>query len=153
LSDTGEPDEFNDADWSLGRFPSGWHFLWANELDEVSAERLLQLSAGCSVLACSVNEDRMTSSARLYANGEIVWGVSHDPAVSHMHLEMAGALPDELQNIFDRLVAAQESSGAGHADVDYIFDIPLELAHATCGFDEDLNTEDLPEPFTRLTPA
>ena len=153
LSDTGEPDAFNEADWSLGRFPSGWYFLWANDLDDVSPDRLQQLSAGCRVLACSVDEVEMKSSARLYAEGDVTWAIVHDATVSPMHLEMTGALPDELQEIRDVLVAAQESSGAGHADVDYIFDIPIELAHVTCGFDADLDTEDLLEPFTRLAPG
>jgi len=153
LSDTGVPDEFNEAEWSLGRFPSGWHFLWANDLDEVSADRLQQLSAGCRVLACSANEDDMQTSARLYTDGAASWAIAHDSKVSQMHLELTGNLPDELQDIRDRLVEAQESSGAGHADVDYLFDIPLELANQTCGFDEDLLPEDMPEPFTRLTPG
>jgi hypothetical protein len=70
-----------------------------------------------------------------------------------MHLAEAGTLPDDYAEMRERLVSAQESSGADHADVDYLFDLPIELARLICSFDDDLGPEDLREPFTRLTPG
>lgn len=153
LADTGESDDYGDADWSLGCLQSGWHVLWANELDEISADRLQVLSENCRALACSVNETSMASHAQLYERGTLVWRVAHDATVSPMHLAEAGTLPDAYHEIRDRLVTAQETSGAGHADVDYLFDLPIELARLTCSFDDDMDPEDLREPFTRLEPA
>jgi hypothetical protein len=53
----------------------------------------------------------------------------------------------------ERIVTAQDTSGADHADVDYLFDLPIELARLCCNFDDDLDPEELREPFTRLVPA
>jgi hypothetical protein len=153
LVDTGDSDEYNDADWSLGSLPSGWHVLWGNDLDAISPERLQHLSAGCRALACSIDADAMASSASLHEDGALAWHVSHNPSLDSVHLEMSGNPPDELAEIRERLVAAQESSGAGHADVDYIFDIPIELAKGLCGFDDDFEPEDMVVPFTRLALA
>ena len=153
LTDTGEPDDYGDADWSLGALPSGWHILWANELDDISPERLQILSENCRVVACFVNEETMTSRAQQFERSQQAWSVAHDASISAMHLAETGALPDDYTSIRERLVSAQETSGADHADVDFLFDLPIELARLTCTFDDDLDPEELREPFTRLAPG
>ena len=63
---------------------------------------------------------------------------------------MRGALPAPFADVHRRLTGAQESEG-NPPEVDYIFDIPLELAAEICGFKHDQLNDDLPEPgFTKL---
>ena len=89
----------------------------------------------------------------LFRSSQQAWSVAHDASISAMHLAETGALPDDYTSIRERLVSAQETSGADHADVDFLFDLPIELARLTCTFDDDLDPEELREPFTRLAPG
>ena len=55
-------------------------------------------------------------------------------------METAGAVPVVLADIQKRLAEKQDAGGGERADLDYIYDIPAELAKALTGFrhDEDI---------------
>ena len=95
-----------------------------------------RLSQTASLVACYANETVMNSYACAWANGVERWSVFHDAQQGTKYLEVTGTLPDELQPIRERLFAQQE----GRADVDYVFDVPVELFAALGGirYDRDV---------------
>ncbi len=61
LIDTAEPDEANESPASGSELPAGWYVLFLNDVMHpyVSPERLQELSIGCTVLGCQVEEHVM----------------------------------------------------------------------------------------------
>jgi hypothetical protein len=89
----------------------------------------------------------MNSYACGWANGVEHWSVFHDAQQDIKHLEMRGTLPPQLKSIRDRLFAEQE----GDDEVDFIFDIPVELFAALGGIRYDQGISDAgPEPWEIL---
>jgi hypothetical protein len=73
----------------------------------------------------------MVSEAYGFRDGLEVWSVLHDPGRAGVtHLEVEGDPPSELTGIRDGLVREQE----GDAGVDYLFNAPLDLTKAVCGY-------------------
>ena len=118
--------------------PNGAYLLYINDPDKIVPDdkAFSRLSKGASLVACYANETVMNSYACGWANGVKRWSVFHDAQQEFKHLETSGTLPPQLQPIRDRLFAEQE----GVDDVDFIFDIPIEL-FATLGgirYDRDI---------------
>jgi hypothetical protein len=100
-------------------------------------ERLAQMSAsGGSVLSAGASEVVMHSEAVFYEGGVEVWNVSHysDRSGSQYDLETTGEPPPQFAAIRDAALAAQTAEGGEDADVDMVFDVPLDLSLAICGF-------------------
>jgi hypothetical protein len=157
LTDTAEQDEANESPISGAELGSGWYVLFLNTYGHklVEPKSLERLSTGCEVLACMVEEHVMASSAEMYKDGQTVWHVAHQGDGEDIYdLTVAGALPASFQKIRQRLTDAQEHEGRKPPEVDYIFDIPLELAAEICGYKHDQLNDDLPAPgFTKLVAA
>ena len=135
LHDTGEPDEANEAPFSGAEMPGGWFILFANDFDFVSRKRLAQLSADCRVVGCQVHEGVMVSAAYGYERGNRVWELVHDGQRSMDNLSVFGAPPPSFDEIRRRLTQQHEAEAGG--DVDYIFDIPVDVAAAVCNYRHD----------------
>jgi hypothetical protein len=136
--DTGEKDEANEAPFSVAELPTGWTVLWSNDQTFAKIEICTPLSLKAPVLSCWVNETVMFSSANYFDQGNYLWFVGHDAQRGMNNLELDGDLPSQFSNIRDGLVAQQVAAGGEDADVDFIFDVPLELAQSVCGFKHDL---------------
>jgi hypothetical protein len=139
LRPTGRAGEFADHPMVGAAIEGGWHLLVAQGCDHrmISDRVLMTLSRGCRVIACSVEEHVMFSGAALWENGERVWSVSHQGDENLHDLSAQGALPDFFASIRDELLAKQAAEGGKDAGVDYIFEIPLELARRITGFAHD----------------
>lgn len=98
---------------------------------------LQRLSAGCSVLVCQVEEHVMVSAACMYQNGLKIWSATHDSARGISHLESEGVPPPLLDTIHAEMKASQAEEGGNDAEVDCIFDVPVGLAGAICGYRHD----------------
>jgi hypothetical protein len=155
LRDSGEADEVNETPVSGAEFPDGWYVVFLNDyahpfVEEVS---LLRLSAGCQVIACLIEEHVMASLAMLYENGRLVWRMSHQGEEDILNLETHGTLPGNFGGIRSGLMKEQREQG-DEPEVDFIFDIPLDLAESICGYRHDQAEYDFGEPeFTALVPA
>jgi len=79
----------------------------------------------------------MFSAAHCYANRQEAWSVSHDGARGRYDISAHGALPLAFAPIKTRLNARQDESGGAASDVDYTFDIPVELAAELTGYRHD----------------
>src|SRR5262249_47054356 len=118
----GDFHEFPMADLAL---PNNWYLLTAKPCEHAicSSPILSKLSAGTSVVACSIEEHVMFASAVLWRDGEEIWSVQHyggDGGV--FDLVVKGSLPDTFQNLRAHYFATQESADDADMNVDYIFD-------------------------------
>jgi hypothetical protein len=123
--------------------PNGDYLLYIND-DIMPDDRVLaKLSSGASLLACYANETTMDSFLASWVAGREEWSVWHDAQQSLRHLEIRGTVPAELAPIRERLTAQQ----MGVPNVDYTFDIPIEMFVALGGirYNEDIpNAEPAP---------
>jgi hypothetical protein len=110
--------------WTVVVFDDGLHPL-------VEDDEVARLSAGCSILACTLDENTMSSTACLWKNGEQVWGVwnvNDDEEEDDTPLTTHGTLPVE----FDQLKALAHDT----------LDIPMELARRLTPFRHDEGPDD-----------
>ena len=135
--DSGAEDEANEAPFSLAEIPTGWTILFSNDFDYGAPEHLIELSSSAVVLSCQAEEHIMFSSAYCYANGREAWGVWHDSQRGRYDLSTRGTLPPEFAPIKMRLIAKQADNDRGDGNVDYIFDVPVELAAELTGYRHD----------------
>lgn len=152
LIDTTEPDEANESPASGSELPARWYVLFLNDVMHpyVSPERLQELSIGCTVLGCQVEEHVMSSGSCLYENGTRMWNVVHDAEKGLYDLQIDGNPPESFS--FSEFQEAQDKAGGQLAEVDHMFDAPVELARLICGYRHDRWKFDWGQPsFTKLS--
>jgi hypothetical protein len=93
------------------------------------------------VVACSIEEHVMFSSAEYWAAGTRVWRAEHVGEDGPIHLKTSGALPGGFEAMAAEHKELQEADGGERAGVDHYFDIPLNAAKEVIGFKHD---EDIP---------
>lgn len=121
--------------WSL---PNGWTFLFTLDFGFPTPERMAALSAEGTAIALSADDRVMISVVRGYERGKAVFAIEHDGG-NHgpRHMAKAGALPAQWDAILGRLSRQQDKEDQGPAEVDFLFDAPLDLAKALCGYRHD----------------
>lgn len=135
LIDTEEPDEVNEAEFSVAELPTGWTVLWSNDPTFATIAVCQPLAQRSPVVSCWVNETAMVSSVNYFDAG-LYWSVGHDAS---REATIEGNVPAEFQDIVDRLLGEQAKSDAEHPGmVDYLFDVPIEIAQRMTGFRHDL---------------
>lgn len=124
---------------SCAERPEGWLVLFSDDFDWADRDQVLEMSRFGLTVGCQFEDKvEMTSVARAARHGEELWRVSHvnNP---RQQLDISGEPPSELAAIRDRLFREQEEAGGENSGVDFIHEIPLEVARAVCGYraDED----------------
>ncbi len=116
-----------------------WYVVVVNEYRHkfVRERALRRLSAEADVVAAAIEEHVMFSSAEAWQKRNLSWRVAHASESGRRHLEEHGSLPGQYLAIKERLLAAQQREDEGAREVDYVFDVPLELAEAIVGFKHD----------------
>lgn len=130
LEEIGETtDEFS-KDFAFAETSEGWSILllgkWPPDINEIVAQ-----AAPCgSALAGLMVENVTYSEVRGYSDGQLSWSVSRyaDKGGTIVH----GDPPEPFLDIRQRLEAEQAASGRD--DVDYLFDLPLDLAESLSGY-------------------
>ncbi len=148
LVSTGRFEGIPESGVSASSLPSGWFLIVLDGCDHdfIREAALKRVSAGCEVIAASVEEHVMASRAEGWRDGRRTWSLAHDSEKGIEHLEETGSLPEAYASIKAR--AFQEQKGKGAAgEVDFIFDVPLTLAKSFTGFKHD---EDGPSKFEIL---
>ncbi len=93
----------------------------------------------------------MNSLATEWRDGRQVWSVSHDGSEGGDQLDVEGELPAVFEELKQEAVAAQAESEADGGGVNFVFDIPLDLAAEITGFRHDeMGFDDDIAPFTVL---
>jgi hypothetical protein len=137
LVETGELNFSGDLLDGVATLP-GWTIVFGRDLDIATDETMRRLSAHWTTLGCQMSDVSMFSVAFGYEAGEQVWRVGHDPEETDRPLEAHGRLPAQFDAIRD--AALRRQSEDADADVDDIFDVPLDLVGALCGCRPDANT-------------
>jgi len=150
LIDTGRPDPESRARLACATLPSGWTVIYSNRFDYASPQRIAAASAGAFALGCAVEEHVMFSEAWAYRDGEAVWRVSHDCEKGLYDLTVVGELSAQAEAVRARLIGEQDEAGGEKADVDHVFEIPIEIAATVCGFRHDALPVDGEPVFTEL---
>jgi hypothetical protein len=136
--DTGEEAEEDAYDFSFAALPDGWLLILSDDFNYPNAERMAAISTGGEAIAFVVEEHVMYSAARCYRDGSLIWSIDHDGGDKGVHhLDVAGDPPPELGPIHERLSQEQAEEDAGDAMADCIFDVPVELSEALCGYRHD----------------
>ena len=117
--------------------PDGWTVVFSEDFEWANGKRLLELSHLGLAVACQFEDKvEMTSIASSAKEGVELWRIAHinDPIY---RLDVSGEPPTELAGIRERTFREQEEQGGDESGVDLIFDIPLEVAEAVCGYRAD----------------
>ncbi len=148
VAPTDDYEEIPESPVAGATLANGGYLLYIND-DIVPDDRVFaRLSRDASLIACYANETVMNSFACAWVNGVEQWSVLHDAQQGIEHLETTGNLPPQFAAIQQRLSAEQRNAH----DVDYVFDIPVELFAALGGirYNEDIEGAG-PEPWQVLT--
>jgi len=103
----------------------------------ISGSSLSKISALGETIACSIEEHVMVSVAEGWISGTRSWSIGHDAQNGMFDLSSSGNLPAHYEGIKTELISQQNAEGGDDADVDYIFDIPLQVAEQICGYKHD----------------
>ncbi len=128
----------------VGRqLPSGWHILIANVCDDkiTKSKLLTELSKGSQIVACSIEEHVMFSSCAYWNKGRKVWFVRHNGDRGTFDITNSGKLPESYSLLKSEYIEKQKSEGGENAEVDFIFELPLQMAKQIVGFKHDEETD------------
>ena len=129
--------------------PNGWTVVFSEDFEWADRKRVLALSQLGLVVGCQFEDKvEMASIASAAKDGVELWRVAHvnDPIY---RLDVSGEPPAELAGIREKFFREQDEDGGDKSSVDYISDIPLEVAKAACGYRAD----DEEALFSVLEPA
>lgn len=119
--------------------PDGNYLVVARgcEHEIVSDRSLAALSTRSDVIACSLEEHVMCCDCSFWRHGRRLWRVEHDGQQSMRHLESEGELPAAFNDIRNRAEREQDAEDADAHEVDFFFEVPLQLARSLVGFKHD----------------
>jgi hypothetical protein len=147
VSETGTeviPGEY-DASMCCRELPDGWFVVVHLDFGWADSERIRSLSAFGPTVGCQVSENYGGSASRGAAAGEELWSVLHLDEDDEETI-VKGEPPEAWAAVYQTLRRKQDESDAANAQVDLMFDAPLELAKAVCGY----RVDDFEPPFTLL---
>lgn len=145
LYDTGEPDEAFEEPFCCAELPTGWTILWAND-PAYAEDHIKTLSANHAALSFIVLESAMISQAAFHIRGEQSWRISHDGSLGTPNLTLLGDVPPQTATLHARLFEGHTTRLSEKPRVDYIFDVPVEVAEMIAGFRYDRWRYDWGEP-------
>ncbi len=79
----------------------------------------------------------MYSAAEGWRGGKRIWRIEHDAEKSARHLECSGELPATYAVALGEAESEQDAEDAGAKEVDFYFEIPLQVARSIVGFKHD----------------
>jgi hypothetical protein len=154
IARTGQTVEYGDAPLTGYAMPNGWYLIVADRCDHrlVDARVLERVSEKCRVIACSIEEHVMFSSAEEWQAGKRVWRAEHAGENGPINLKTSGTLPPSFEAMEKEFRTQQEAEGGEEAGVDYYFEIPLTAAQTIMGFKHDEDVPGVnPEEFELLS--
>lgn len=145
LVETGKPvDDPCQVPFSCAERPDGWLTISTTDAGWLLPEKVKALSSGGLAVGCFLEDHVMVSGACAYEHGGRVWWVTHEPDEGPANLESGGDLPAAFESLRAKAIEEQ----AKDPEVDFVFDVPMELTELVCGYRAD---GDLPDyDFTEL---
>jgi len=159
VTETGKQGNFLQFRMHGEALPNNWHVVAVKRCDDLILSHgvLSQLSSGCSIIACSIEEHVNYASSGFWRDGREIWNVAHQGDRDVTDLNVRGSPPEPFDDLRARAFARQEAEG-DRARVDYIASIPRDLADGiiASAFDENdpgrgaIHTEPDPVVFREL---
>ncbi|HPF40121.1 MAG TPA: hypothetical protein PK093_15905 [Phycisphaerae bacterium] len=153
LERTGTRESTPESQIACASLPNGWFLIVVNDhIPSITGpDSAAAISVGCRAVVCHVNETTMDSSAAGYEDGGQTWSVIHNPEQDPTNVDICGRPPESLNNILERLNAAQNATAGDDTKTAPLFEAPVDLANDIVGFryDADVESEDDP-PFEVL---
>jgi hypothetical protein len=140
--------EYRKTPFCGGILPSGW-YLVIHARHEFTHDEVRRVSRGAEVVACFVEEHVMVSRAAGWKDSQQIWSVTHDSEQGGDHLEVQGRPPAAFDVIRDRLTKEQAKDEEG--DVDFIFNIPVDLTLEITGYSHEVRPEITFDNFVKPT--
>jgi len=136
------------GDFACRAFPGGWFVVTSIQGLDL-ADDLATAAAVTDQMAvgCEMSTIVMWSEAHGYQGGQLEWSVTHDPDDEGRPLAVEGAPPAILADLEAKALKAQ----AGEDDVDYVFEVPMQLVGHYTGFVYD--DEEAPPDWVLLRSA
>jgi uncharacterized protein DUF3859 len=134
LALTDEIEEVPESPACFRRLPDGWQLVFSNEMELLTDNQLRELSRTGDVVMGAVEEHTMFSQSEYWVHGMRVFKAHHDSSRGIRHIDIEGSLPPQLAGVPEELEAEQDHEQAGAGDVDFIFDIPVELSAQLTGY-------------------
>jgi hypothetical protein len=137
LAPTGDTEEIPESDVVSAELSAGWNIIHWNKGDLPTQTQFTTASAGCAAVFCFLEEHVMASFTSGWENGVELWSVDHAAGESNP-LRIKGNPPQPFGDIRAKLEAEQKQHNATNPPrrerVDFIFDIPVNLAEAITGY-------------------
>lgn len=105
--------------------------------DLAETRELARISSGRDIVVVHMSETTMMQWAERWKDGRPIWTVRHTSEEGPRHLEAPGSLPPEFDDIKRRRFSEQDEEDSGNAGIDFITEIPVELAESATGFRHD----------------
>jgi hypothetical protein len=152
---TGERSELIETGYYLAALPNGWFVVIDDHQDFhfYNDKTFQQITQSCEIVTCAVEEHTMYSAASHWKDGQKLWSVDHDSSKGVENLMISGDLPLAYASIRDRQLAHQRSDRTANQGigVDYVFEVPIQLADELTGYRHDKDLEDAGDrPFEVL---
>jgi hypothetical protein len=91
-------------------------------------DQLVALARRGAFTFCEFEEHVMWSSIERWEHGHKAWSVAHRGEESPLDLRTTGNLPDGFNALRSAALDKQQAEGGNAADVDVVFDLPIDLA-------------------------
>jgi hypothetical protein len=134
LQVVGETDDELSAELCCAETVSGWWLIYSNSGRFGGPLDPAALSENAHMVTTDMSETVMCSRSSGWRNGVMIWEVDYDPDLKAGDVEVTGDPPPQFAAIRARVIEEQQREG----DADYIFDIPVELSAALCGYSDPL---------------
>jgi hypothetical protein len=147
LALTGETEEIPESDIASAELPSGWNLILWNDGPPPPEAQFAGASSNGQSIFYFVEEHVMSSLCDSWKDGSLAWSVRHNATWKNGHvyegesLAIDGQPRDPFPTIRARLEAEQKEHNKTKQpiehQVDFVFDIPVDLAEALTGFRHD----------------
>lgn len=136
------------ASFSCADRPDGWLTISTTNAGWLLPQKVKALSSGGLAVGCFLEDHVMVSGACAYDHGRQLWWVTHESEHGSAHLDSGGELPAVFESLKSEALRKQRDEDAGRNAVDFVFEVPMELAASVCGYRPD---DDMPDyEFTEL---
>ena len=135
---SGEPGEYCEGPLSGAEMAGGGYLIWQNwvggEWDEADFK---EFSKAHPLIVQELSETVMYSACTSLRGGEVEWAIVHDSQQAIDHLETRGAVPPALATRVEALRAEASEKQSADDEVDWYFEIPVEVFKGFSGMRHD----------------
>jgi hypothetical protein len=138
---TGKAGALADFRLTVCSLSDGRALIVSNNCDEplFSGKRAAQLSRRGRVVWAAMEEHVMFSASAAWASGRRLWAVTHKSEESTRHLAVTGKVTSDFAALKQAAFDEQDREDGSAAEVDHVFDLPLQYARAQTGLDVEEN--------------